>query len=127
MLVASRHFKTFAERSAVLLLILIWSLDADASKTMAIECEIRNTPNGNLLRIDAILHAQNAATGEYQLNVFKDSTSGASHSAQSGIFELTGPADRILTSVIIDQSPSAKFRAELAIRSNQGSVSCVSP
>ncbi|OPF96565.1 curli-like amyloid fiber formation chaperone CsgH [Rhodopseudomonas palustris] len=127
MFVASRHFSHLARCSAGLLLISIGLPDANASDTTGLDCEIRTTPDGNLLRIDAILHAQNAAAGEYQLNVFKQSTSGVSQSAQSGTFELTGPADQVLTSVIVDQSPAAKARSELTIRSNQGSVSCASP
>ncbi|WP_349627640.1 curli-like amyloid fiber formation chaperone CsgH [Rhodopseudomonas sp. BR0G17] len=127
MFVASRNFSRLARCSAGLLLISTWSSAANASKTTGLDCEIRNTPDRNLLRIDAVLHAQRAAAGEYQLNVFKQSTSGVSQNAQSGTFELTGPTDQVLTSVIIDQSPEAKIRAELTIRSNQGSVSCVSP
>ncbi|UYO38349.1 hypothetical protein KQX62_16625 [Rhodopseudomonas palustris] len=126
MFVAPRNFSQLARCSAGLLLILTWSPDANASKTMGLDCEIRNTPDGNLLRIDAILHATKAAAGEYQLNVFKQSTSGVSQNAQSGTFELTGPADEILTSIIVDRSPETELRAELTIRSNQGSVSCAS-
>ncbi|WP_346295034.1 hypothetical protein LRC39_17035 [Rhodopseudomonas sp. P1] len=126
MFVAPRNFSHLARCSAGLLLISAWSPDANASKTMGLDCEIRNTPDGNLLRIDAILHATKAAAGEYQLNVFKQSTSGVSQNAQSGTFELTGPADEILTSLIVDRSPETELRAELTIRSNQGSVSCAS-
>lgn len=126
MFVASRHFSHVARCSAGLLLISIGSHDANASKTTRLDCEIKNTPDGNLLRIDAILHAKKAAAGEYQLNVFKQSTSGVSQNAQSGTFELTGPADEILTSIIVDRSPATELRAELTIRSNQGSVSCAS-
>ncbi|NEW86065.1 hypothetical protein DU475_02145 [Rhodopseudomonas sp. WA056] len=127
MFAASRHISRLTRCSTGLLLILIWSSDAGASNTMGLDCEIRNTPDGDLLRLDAIVHARNAAAGEYRLTVFKQSPGGVSQNAQSGTFEFAGPADEVVTSVIVDRSPDAQLRAELTIRSNQGSASCVSP
>jgi hypothetical protein len=110
----------------------MWLCPINTSMAMSnhdknIDCEIRTAAEGEFIRIDAVLRTRRAASGSYQFNVQKQSASGTSQNAQSGTFDVQGPAHSVLTSIVIDRPPLGQYRADLNIESDQGSASCVSP
>lgn len=99
-----------------------------AEPTMTIGCQIRATSQNDMLRLEAVATARQAATGTYRFEVSKQSSTGTSQNAQSGAFHLNADHDEILTTVVLDRSALGHYRARLTLQSQEfGSVSCVSP
>jgi CsgH protein len=92
-----------------------------------LECDIRSEPKGDFLQLTAIVRSKEPLSGEYNLIVRKHSETGTSENAQSGAFELTLEHERVLTSTLLDHSAFGHYRAELAIKTTIGRVSCSSP
>jgi hypothetical protein len=97
------------------------------SQTPAIECVIRVRPDKHFVRFEAIARSSAPALGEYDFSVAKRSTSGSSSNAQSGTFALRGGEEQILTTLILDRSAIANFRADLSLQSDHKRFTCTSP
>ena len=93
----------------------------------AIECVIRAEPDTDGLRIAALARAAAAASGQYRLQVAKQSESGNSSTVQSGAFTLQAGQEQVLTTVVLDRSAIGHYRAELSLQSDQETFSCTSP
>lgn len=112
---------------ALLALIRIAGASATES-TMNVGCQIRAIPLNGMLRLEAVAVGPRQATGNYQLEVFKQSPSGTSQNVQSGEFELDAGRDTILTTVILEGAARGRYRARLTLDSEEfGRISCVSP
>ena len=99
-----------------------------AEPKMTIGCQIRVTPQNDMLRLEAVANGRGSATGTYRFEIFKQSSTGTSQNVQSGAFELEADRDAILTTVVLDGSARGNYRARLILDSKEfGSVSCVSP
>ncbi len=98
-----------------------------ASPAPAIECEIRAEPETNGLRIAALVRAAAPVSGQYRLQVVKQSASGRSSNTQSGAFAIEPGHEQLLTTVVLDRSAIGHYRAELSLQSDQETSSCTSP
>jgi hypothetical protein len=100
-----------------------------ASAAPAIECVIRAEPEADGLRIAALARAAISASGQYRLQVAKQSATGSSSTIQSGAFTLEAGQQRVLTTVVLDRSAIGHYRAELSLQSDldQETSSCTSP
>ena len=97
------------------------------SAAPAIQCVIRAEPETDGLRIAALARAAAPASGQYRLQVAKQSASGSSHTVQSGAFTLEAGQEQVLTTVVLDRSAIGHYRAELSLQSDQETSSCTSP
>ena len=94
---------------------------------MTIGCQIRVTPQNDMLRLEAVANGRRTATGTYRFEILKQSSTGTSQNVQSGAFALDADRDAILTTVL-DGSARGHYQARLTLDSQEfGSVSCVSP
>jgi hypothetical protein len=98
-----------------------------ASAAPAIECVIRAEPETGGLRIAALARAAAPASGQYRLQVAKQSASGSSSTVQSGAFTLQAGRKQVLTTVMLDRSAIGHYRADLSLQSDQETSSCTSP
>jgi hypothetical protein len=104
------------------------SLSSAAEPTMTIGCQIRVTPQNDMLRLEAVANGRRTATGTYRFEILKQSSTGTSQNVQSGAFALDADRDAILTTVVLDGSARGHYQARLTLDSQEfGSVSCVSP
>jgi hypothetical protein len=95
---------------------------------MTIGCQIRVTPQNEMLRLEAVANGRESSTGTYRFEILKQSPTGTSQNLQSGAFTLDAGRDAILTTIVIDGSARGHYRARLTLDSQEfGSVSCVSP
>ncbi|NOJ47662.1 curli-like amyloid fiber formation chaperone CsgH [Bradyrhizobium archetypum] len=103
-------------------------LSSGAGPTMTIGCQIRVTPQNDMLRLEAVANGRESATGTYRFEILKQSSTGTSQNVQSGAFALDTDRDAILTTVVLDGSARGHYRARLTLDTKEfGSVSCVSP
>jgi hypothetical protein len=100
---------------------------AAAERETMITCQIRASAQDGVVRIEAVANGRKPMSGQYRLEILKDSPGGASQNVQSGAFNLEADRDRILTTVVLDGGALGHYRAKLFIDSGFGSVSCVSP
>ena len=98
-----------------------------ASSAPAIECVIRAEPETNGLRIAALARATVPVSGQYRLQVIKQSASGRSDNTQSGAFRVEPGREQLLTTIVLDRSAIGHYRAELSLQSDQETSSCTSP
>lgn len=99
-----------------------------AEPTMTIECQIKATPQSDMLRLEAVAKGHQAASGTYRFEILKQSSTGTSQNVQSGAFHLDAERGQILTAVVLDGSALGHYRARLILETQEfGSVSCVSP
>lgn len=99
-----------------------------AGPTMTIGCQIRATPQSDMLRLEALVSAPGIATGTYRFEISKQSSTGSSQNVQNGAFQIEPGQDAVLTTVVLDGSALGHYRARLILQSPEfGSVSCVSP
>jgi len=124
---------TFATRIVAFALtgplcLVFATLSFSAEPTAMIGCQIRATPQSDMLRLEAMANAPRIATGTYRFEIFKQSSTGTSQNIQSGAFNIEAGHDKILTTVVLDGSALGHYRARLTLQSPEfGSVSCVSP
>lgn len=124
---------TFAARIVAFTLtgplcLVFATLSFPAEPTSMIGCQIRATPQSDMLRLEAVANAPRIATGTYRFEIFKQSSTGTSQNVQSGAFHIEAGHDEILTTVVLDGSALGHYRARLTLQSPEfGSVSCVSP
>lgn len=97
------------------------------SAAPAIECAIRTMPQSGYVRIDAVAKSIRVASGHYRFLIDKQSDSGTSSNTQSGSFALDAGQERVLTTVVLDQSAAGHYRAELTLESNLGRLTCTAP
>jgi hypothetical protein len=118
----------FAIAVAVFLNCTRAQLSSAAESTMTIACQIRVTPQNDMLRLEAVANGRRSATGTYRFEILKQSSTGTSQNVQSGAFTLDADRDAILTTIVLDGSARGHYRARLILDSKEfGSVSCVSP
>lgn len=96
-------------------------------QVMAIGCQIRVTPEGEAIRIEAVASSREDVNGRYRLDIAKTSASGTSRNVQSGEFSLTADREQVLSTTLLGASDAGHFQARLMLDSGSGSVSCVSP
>ena len=108
--------------------LMFTSFSSAAEPIMTIGCQIRATPQSDMLRLEAVANARKAADGNYRFEIFKQSSTGTSQNVQSGAFNVGADRDEILTTVVLDGSAMGHYRARLILESEEfGSVSCVAP
>jgi hypothetical protein len=122
---------TFVTGSAIAVAVFLNCMRAPASAaepTMTIGCQIRVTPQNEMLRLEAVANGRESSTGTYRFEILKQSPTGTSQNLQSGAFTLDAGRDAILTTIVLDGSARGHYRARLTLDTKEfGSVSCVSP
>jgi len=99
---------------------------ADVGQVMPVGCRIRVTAKGEAIRIEAVAKAREDVSGNYRLDIQKNSADGTSHNIQSGKFSLEANKEEVLSTTVLGASDAGHFQARLEIDSNSGSVSCIS-
>ncbi|WP_131858780.1 curli-like amyloid fiber formation chaperone CsgH [Bosea sp. BK604] len=92
-----------------------------------LRCDIIGQDLGTGYRLKALARTAQADRGEYQFMVLKQSASGTSQNMQSGAFSIESSGEQILTAVVLERSAQGHVRAELAIETDHGSVTCNFP
>jgi hypothetical protein len=119
---------TIVTITCAVLTIMRIAVASATGTTMNVGCQIRAIPYNDMLRLEAVAVGPRPATGNYQFEVFKQSSSGTSQNVQSGEFELDAGRDTILTTVILEGAARGRYRARLTLDSQEfGRISCVSP
>ncbi|EJZ18956.1 hypothetical protein NE852_29675 (plasmid) [Rhizobium sp. Pop5] len=86
-------------------------------------CEIKATPGGAMVRLDALIHADKHVGGTYTFHVEKSGDAGSSTINQSGDFDATAGHSAILSSVSLD-TKGAEYEATLDVVIGDKSFSC---
>jgi hypothetical protein len=117
-------------RAALVILLtaleLIWTTRSFGAE-MTMVCHIHAVEQHGMLRLEAVARGSEPVRGQYRFEVLKQSSSGTSQNSQSGEFDLQPNRDDILTTVILDGSAVGHYQAKLTLKSDTGSVTCVSP
>lgn len=120
-------FKGFVSVVGVCVLLMSACPPSSSHPAAIIACAIRATPERNLLRLDATARGPRPAQGNYRFEIAKNSSTGTSQNMQSGAFSLKDDRPTIITTVFLDGSAIGHYRAKLILKTDFGSVSCVSP
>lgn len=107
-------------------LALIWATQSFGAE-MTMVCHIHAIEQHGMLRLEAVATGEKPVRGQYRFEVLKQSSSGTSQNVQSGAFDLQPNRDDVLTTVILDGSAIGHYQARLTLKSDTGSVTCVSP
>ncbi|WFS04328.1 curli-like amyloid fiber formation chaperone CsgH [Rhizobium tumorigenes] len=86
-------------------------------------CEIKATPAGGMVRLDAFAHADEHLYGTYSFQVEKSGGSGRSTTSQSGDFDARAGKAELLSSVTLD-SRGDTYKVMLDIMSGTRSFRC---
>jgi hypothetical protein len=97
------------------------------SLTGNVKCTIRVTPGPDFLRLEAIAQSGTPVSGQYDLSISKQSSTGSSQNMQSGDFSLTTDQEQILATTALDPSAQGHYSARLSLEWRQGRVTCGSP
>ncbi len=86
-------------------------------------CEIKATPGGGMVKLEAFARADEPLSGTYSLHVEKSGDSGRSTINQSGDFDAKAGRPELLSSVTLDAGGSI-YNAVLDIVSGEKNVRC---
>lgn len=87
-------------------------------------CEIRSSPSGSGLRLEAVALARSAMSGEYEFVITKRGGGGSSNVSQGGDFQ-TGPGEEtVLGEVTLGPGEGASVKAVLTVTGADGVASC---
>jgi hypothetical protein len=89
-----------------------------------IECEIRRTVDGNMVRLEAMALADVAASGRYRFQIKKGGLSGVTDSRQGGAFVIESGQTRLLSTSTISVGPGDRYQAALSVEWDGETSSC---
>jgi len=89
----------------------------------AVRCEIRATPDGDTVTLEALVHADRSVSGGYSFHVEGGGGSGNSDVQQSGTFSATPGRPATLGTVTLEANGTV-YNADLDIRVGGNRVSC---
>jgi hypothetical protein len=88
-----------------------------------VQCQIRASPTGNGIELEAIVASETPLSGTYQFDVRKAGNAGTSSSAQSGDFDAVS-SEAVVGIVDLGLEPGATYDAELVVRWNDHEAKC---
>jgi len=124
MLNSVKHPRRVLAISALLLPLGTFATMSTASPSgEVLLCEIKATPVGSMIRMEAFAHADGHLGGTYSLQVENSGKSGRSTINQNGDFDAREGRPQLLSSVTLDAGGST-YTVMLDIVSGEKSVRC---
>ena len=120
----STRYKLIAMAIAPLTLLL--GTLAMANKSSDLSCEIRSSPSGSGLLLEAVATGSRDATGEYEFVVAKSGGGGSSNVTQGGDFEVSAGEVTILGEVTLGPGEGSSVKAVLKLIGPGGETLCES-
>ena len=87
-----------------------------------LSCEVLATSTRAGVRLEAVAHAHDGMSGEYELVITKDGAGGSSNITQGGPFDAAPGAVARLGSAEIGLERNARYRAVLTLRDVRGEL-----
>jgi hypothetical protein len=94
-----------------------------SERSADVQCQIRASPTGNGIELEAIVASETPLSGTYQFDVRKAGNAGTSSSAQSGDFDAVS-SEAVVGIVDLGLEPGATYDAELVVRWNDHEAKC---
>ncbi len=116
--------------ASLIVFAAVWSMlqfgaSAESMReTSDIQCDIRRTVEGDMVRLEALAVAGQAAEGRYDLTIHKEGASGTTRNRQGGGFSLGAGETRVLSASAISVGPRDRYEARLTIEWNGETRSC---
>jgi hypothetical protein len=97
------------------------------ASTAVVKCAIRVTSGSDFIRLEAVAQSGTSVSGQYDLSISKQSSTGSSQNMQSGDFSLTSDQEQVLATTVLDASAQGHYSARLSLQWRHGRVTCSSP